>query len=98
MSSINSRKFPLDVLQSTELNVVYYLLSEIAPSAMVLFALRKLPPAQRQRVRGGNNNNNRNLDDDFTSSEDEDDESEFNEDEEALLEQIEGDDEEYEDE
>ncbi|RZC80424.1 hypothetical protein C5167_043005 [Papaver somniferum] len=34
----------LDVLDHPVLNLVYYLLAEILPSALVLFILRKLPP------------------------------------------------------
>ncbi|MCO5608118.1 hypothetical protein L7F22_062323 [Adiantum nelumboides] len=34
----------LDVLDHPLLNLIYYLLVEILPSALVLFILRKLPP------------------------------------------------------
>ncbi|XP_004504803.1 tobamovirus multiplication protein 1-like [Cicer arietinum] len=37
-------KADLDVLENPILNLVYYLLVEILPSALVLFILRKLPP------------------------------------------------------
>ncbi|KAI3440138.1 DUF1084 domain-containing protein, partial [Psidium guajava] len=34
----------LDVLDHPILNLIYYMLVEILPSALVLFILRKLPP------------------------------------------------------
>ena len=42
----------LDVLSHPGRNAAYYVGCEIAPSALVLFILRKLPPRVRDKVRG----------------------------------------------
>ena len=51
VAAIAPQKFPLDVVTGVKLNAIYYIVSEIAPSAMVLFALRKLPPKRRNNQR-----------------------------------------------
>jgi hypothetical protein len=53
VAAIVPQKFPLDVVADVELNAIYYIVSEVAPSARVLFALRKLPPKQRKNQREG---------------------------------------------
>lgn len=44
LSTIDSTDFKLDVLNHPLLNIGYYALVEVVPSALVLFILRKLPP------------------------------------------------------
>ena len=78
VAAIAPRKFPLDVVTDVKLNAIYYIVSEIAPSAMVLFALRKLPP--RRRI---NQRREERADLDEVSDEDEDEEEEEEEEEEG---------------
>ena len=77
VAAIAPQKFPLDVVTGVKLNAIYYIVSEIAPSAMVLFALRKLPPKRRNKQRREGRTD---LDDD---DDDEEEEEEEEEDEEA---------------
>jgi len=77
VAAIAPQKFPLDVVTGVKLNAIYYIVSEIAPSAMVLFALRKLPPKRRNNQRREGRTD---LDDD---DDDEEEEEEEDEDEEA---------------
>ena len=79
VAAIVPQKFPLDVVADVELNAIYYIVSEVAPSAMVLFALRKLPPKQRKNQREGRATTD--LDD--MSDEDEEEEEEEEEEEDA---------------
>lgn len=44
LSTADPSDFELDRLRHPLLNIVYYTLVEIVPSALVLFILRKLPP------------------------------------------------------
>jgi hypothetical protein len=44
LSAINEEELDLDVATHPLLNILYYGLAEIIPSAWVLFILRKLPP------------------------------------------------------
>ena len=44
LATIDSSDFALDVLAHPLLNIAYYSIVEVIPSALVLFVLRKLPP------------------------------------------------------
>ena len=81
VAAIAPRKFPLDVVTDVKLNAIYYIVSEIAPSAMVLFALRKLPP--RRRI---NQRREERADLEDVSDEDEDEEEKEEEEEEEDVE------------
>lgn len=48
-SGIDKADADLDVWQHPLLNIVYYTIVEIVPSALVLFILRKLPPRRPQQ-------------------------------------------------
>eukprot|EP00271_Cylindrocystis_brebissonii_P010163 TRINITY_DN26267_c0_g1_i1.p1 TRINITY_DN26267_c0_g1~~TRINITY_DN26267_c0_g1_i1.p1 ORF type:complete len:301 (-),score=38.73 TRINITY_DN26267_c0_g1_i1:610-1512(-) len=50
ISAFNERAFDLDVLYHPLLNLVYYTLVELLPSALVLFILRRLPPRRNPNV------------------------------------------------
>ena len=57
LSAFDRTELELDVMGHPLLNVLYYSLVEILPSACVLFILRKLPPKRTtqqgyQQVRG----------------------------------------------
>jgi hypothetical protein len=48
LSAVDERDMDLDVVTHPLLNMIYYGLAEIIPSAWVLFILRKLPPKRTQ--------------------------------------------------
>lgn len=52
MSLLDSKDFALDITTHPMLNVLYYTLVEIVPSALVLFILRKLPPKRNPPFHG----------------------------------------------
>ena len=79
VAAIAPQKFPLDVVTGVKLNAIYYIVSEIAPSAMVLFALRKLPPKRRNNQR----REGRTDLDDVSDEEDDDDDDDDDEEEEG---------------
>ena len=87
VAAIAPQKFPLDVVTGVKLNAIYYIVSEIAPSAMVLFALRKLPPKRRNNQRREGRTDLDDVsdeeDDDDDDDDDEEEEEEEEEDEEA---------------
>jgi Protein of unknown function (DUF1084) len=43
-SAVDAKDADLDVLDHPLLNIIYYSTTEIIPSALVLYILRKLPP------------------------------------------------------
>jgi hypothetical protein len=44
LSAVDAAELDLDVMSHPMLNIIYYALVEIIPSAWVLYILRKLPP------------------------------------------------------
>jgi hypothetical protein len=44
LSAVDAADLSLDVLEHPLLNIAYYCLVEVLPSAWVLYILRKLPP------------------------------------------------------
>ncbi len=44
LSAIDREDLEIDMLEHPVLNVLYYMLVEVIPTACVLFILRKLPP------------------------------------------------------
>jgi hypothetical protein len=52
LSALDEKDMDLDVMTHPLLNMIYYGLAEIIPSAWVLFILRKLPPKRTQVRRG----------------------------------------------
>jgi hypothetical protein len=52
LAAFDEQDLELDVIKHPLLNIIYYSLVEIIPSACVLFILRKLPP-KRSAQQGG---------------------------------------------
>lgn len=49
LAAFDPRDASLDVMTHPVLNLLYYLLVEIIPAALVLYILRKLPPKRSQQ-------------------------------------------------
>ena len=50
LSALDSHEFRLDVTGHPLLDITYYSLVEVVPSALVLYILRKLPPKRNTPV------------------------------------------------